>query len=99
MIKEQEQIYEQIKQEQLLKQQKLLKIKPVSANLERDVERFLSMDPYIKIKIGSEEFKTPACKRGGKSPKWNHDMLFKIVGDFKVIHFEIWSFNQLLGHS
>ena len=71
----------------------------MSANLERDVELFLSMDPYIIIKIGSQEFKTAACKSGGKTPKWNHELLFKLVGDIKVIHFEIWSFNNLFGHS
>ena len=49
----------------------LLKLRIKSAKLDRDVEWFAKMDPYVVIKIGGRDFKSHVCKRGGKAPLWD----------------------------
>jgi hypothetical protein len=38
------------------------------ALLERDVRFIGVMDPYIKLIMGKQEYKTPVAKEGGKAP-------------------------------
>jgi hypothetical protein len=38
------------------------------ALLERDVRFIGVMDPYVKLIMGKQEFKTPVIKEGGKHP-------------------------------
>lgn len=38
------------------------------ALLERDVRFIGVMDPYVKLIMGRQEFKTPVAKEGGKHP-------------------------------
>jgi hypothetical protein len=41
-------------------------IKPIRAKLTRDTDFLSKMDPYCKIIISSQTFKTDACKGGGR---------------------------------
>lgn len=47
------------------------------AKLTRDVEFFITMDPYVKLVCGSTTFKTKVANSGGKTPAWNDE--FELV--------------------
>ena len=55
----------------------------VEAKLTRDTEFFGKMDPYVKIKYRSDEFKTPVKDEAGFTPVWNFTCVIdvKYIGD------------------
>jgi Ca2+-dependent lipid-binding protein len=48
-----------------------LKLTVIEAKLTRDTEVFSKMDPFCKIQIREQMFKTKVLQGAGKVPKWN----------------------------
>ncbi|CAD8088612.1 unnamed protein product [Paramecium primaurelia] len=67
------------------------------ALLERDVRFIGVMDPYIKLIMGKQEFKTPVAKEGGKHPKWEGctHTFQKLLGEPDVIIGQVWCENTI----
>ena len=62
----------------------LLKLHVVEAHLTRDCKPLRKMDPYAKITHRDQDWKSKTDKRGGKTPKWEHqhmDIDVKYIGD------------------
>ena len=55
----------------------------IEARLERDVETFGKMDPYVVIKMREQIIKTKEHTDGGKTPQWNEtfELDVKYIGD------------------
>ena len=49
----------------------IILVKPIQAELTRDVEWLGKMDPYVNFKLGGESVKSSVCKSGGKTPYWD----------------------------
>lgn len=45
-------------------------VKPLRARLTRDTEVFGKMDPYVKLELGSQRYKTKTHNNAGKHPSW-----------------------------
>ena len=58
-----------------------LTIKPTCAKLTYDTEIFGQMDPYVKVRVGNQEYKTKTANDMGKNPTWNDTFTFKINGE------------------
>lgn len=50
-------------------------------DLKAGVGMFGKADPYCKLRIGSQEFKTLPNPQGGKSPVWNEEFTFEISSE------------------
>ena len=48
-----------------------LRLEIIEARLTRDTEAFGKMDPYVKIQMREQVFKTKTMQEAGKTPKWN----------------------------
>jgi len=44
----------------------------------KDTEIIAKMDPYAKLTLGREHFKTHHHQNGGRNPVWNHAMVFNV---------------------
>jgi len=66
-----------------------LVIKPVSAKLTYDTEFFGRMDPYAKITIGSNCFKTGVALDQGKNPNWQDSFTARVNGE-QTMMIELW---------
>lgn len=64
-------------------------IKPLSGQLTHDTDTWGKMDPYVKIKIGSTQYKTKVCNSGGKFPSWT-DVLTLRRSTEDLINIEVW---------
>lgn len=45
-------------------------VKPLRAELTRDVDTFSKMDPYVQLKLGDKTQRTKSNEGGGKQPSW-----------------------------
>jgi hypothetical protein len=54
-----------------------------------DVQTFGKQDPYVVVKTGIQEFKTPVCNDGGRNPKWEVTFSFNLAGGEDMIHFTV----------
>jgi Ca2+-dependent lipid-binding protein len=61
----------------------ILRLTIIEAKLTRDTEFFSKMDPFVKISMRDQNYKTKVLQGGGKLPKWNEtfDLDVKYVGD------------------
>ena len=41
------------------------------ARLSREVNTISAMDPYVKVNVRMQDFKTKTDSNGGKTPKWD----------------------------
>jgi len=48
----------------------LLHIMIIKAELTRDTDYFLDMDPYVEVTYKKEVQKTPVLHNAGKTPEW-----------------------------
>jgi C2 domain len=64
-------------------------IKPVSANLTYDTEFFGKMDPYAKITLGANCFKTSVALDQGKNPNWQDSFTARVKGEQSMM-IELW---------
>lgn len=64
-------------------------IKPICAKLTYDTELFGSMDPYCKVTIGSQTFKTHTANDQGKNPNWQDSLSFTLSGE-NSIQLSVW---------
>ena len=60
-----------------------LQLTIIEARVERDVEMFGKMDPYVVLKYRQQVLKTKEHTDGGKTPTWNEtfELDVKYVGD------------------
>lgn len=49
-----------------------LSLNLIEAMLQRDVNTFLDMDPYVAIEWKGQIFKNEKAFGGGKAPRWNN---------------------------
>lgn len=56
----------------------ILKIKVVEAAQLHDTNLLTHQNPFVSIKYLDEEKKTAVCVKGGKTPKWNESLEFKV---------------------
>lgn len=63
-----------------------LNINPIGAKLKRDTDFFSKMDPYLKVTVGGETFKTKVHKNGGKNPIWQNSFSFNLMGRADMVH-------------
>ena len=47
----------------------------------KDVQWIGRQDPYCKIKIGNQEFKSRTAKDGGKTPVWHETFRFNVINE------------------
>jgi hypothetical protein len=54
-------------------------------------EDLFKMDPYTKIELNKETFKTKTHKKGGTNPKWEQAFLFNVKGldEKAILHFQV----------
>ncbi len=50
--------------------------KPICAKLTIDTELFGKMDPYVKMSLGGQQFKTKTAHGMGKNPTWQDSFSF-----------------------
>jgi len=67
----------------------LLIIKPISAKLKRDTETFGKMDPFCRIKLGSQEQETKVHNNGGKFPAWTDTLAFQRTNE-SLMTIQVW---------
>jgi hypothetical protein len=50
------------------------------------------MDPYCKVELCKQQYKTKVHKKGGSQAKWEQSFTFTLlnVADKEVIHFQVW---------
>jgi len=58
-----------------------LVVKPLCAKLTYDTEVFGKMDPYCKVRVGTQEFRTHTHNDAGKNPSWSDSLTFRIAGE------------------
>jgi Ca2+-dependent lipid-binding protein len=53
----------------------------------KDTNVFARQDPYCKVCVGTQEFKTRTATDGGTSPVWNETFKFNIINenDFTIL--------------
>ena len=51
--------------------QPTMKFMILQANLEKDTNMFLTMNPYYKIEYGAQKITVPKCYDGGMNPQWS----------------------------
>ena len=74
----------------------------IEAKLDRDVELFGKMDPYVVIKYRNATIKTKEHTDGGKTPKWNetHQLDVKYIGDditLDIVDSELVGSDEVIG--
>ncbi len=42
---------------------------------------FGKQDPYAKLRVGNQTYRSKTHKNGGKSPVWNESFRFNIIND------------------
>jgi Ca2+-dependent lipid-binding protein len=55
-----------------------LNFKPISAKFKRDTDFFSKMDPYCKVKLGNQEWKSKPHEGGGKTPNFNESTTLRV---------------------
>jgi Ca2+-dependent lipid-binding protein len=69
-------------------------IKPIEAEMTRDVSSIGKMDPYCKITVGSCMRTTIPHIDGSKMPKWKESLHYKL-DDEEAIKVEVWDRNSV----
>ena len=67
----------------------VLKIRPIEAFIAKDEDAIGKMDPYVKIKVGTQAFQTIPAKGMGKNPVWNEEFIFNVKGD-KTVRIDVY---------
>ena len=67
-----------------------LRLTVIEAKLKRDTDFWTKMDPYCKLKIREDTYKTKVLNNAGKLPKWNEtfEIPVKYIGDDMLV--EVW---------
>ena len=65
-------------------------ITPFSATLTRDTDFFDRMDPYVVLKLGTSNWKSPICHGGGKNPSWTGAMISFRKTNEDLLTIELW---------
>ncbi len=67
----------------------------LEAKILEDHETFGEMDPFVKVKVGKQEFKTKVAEDAGKNPKWQNE-IFKIPYNEleKEAFLELWEYDS-----
>lgn len=61
--------------------QGILFISPKTAKLTRNTDFFTKMDPYVIITCGDQVKQTKTHKSGGKKPRWDDTLKFRVRGE------------------
>lgn len=70
-----------------------LVVKPICGKLIHDTETFGKMDPYCKVIVGNQSYKTKVADGAGKFPNWQDELCFALAGEEKI-GIEIWDFDN-----
>jgi len=54
--------------------------KPIEANITHNTELIGKMDPYCLFHVGTQKIKSQVCKKGGKHPQWDGQVIVPITG-------------------
>lgn len=65
-------------------------IRCINAKLTHDTETFGRMDPYVKVTINGVTHKTQTHNSGGKNPRWEETLKFKLQGTEDEVHISVW---------
>ena len=65
----------------------VLKVTVIEARLDRDIDYWGTMDPYVRFQHRMEYKRTKSHTDGGKNPKWGETIEFdiKYIGDDMMI--------------
>lgn len=66
-----------------------LKLIIKEAKLNRDVNTFSTMDPFVQMKLKGEIYKTETCKDGGKEPKWHEEFDLTSADPSEIIEIKV----------
>lgn len=69
--------------------EKIITIRPITAQLTRNTDMFKNMDPYVKFKLGNNKAKSSVDKRAGKTPSWKDEILIKYMNE-DTLKIEVW---------
>lgn len=71
-----------------LRKDQQVTVSVVSARSLYDTNVFSKMDPYVKVTMGGQIYKTRTAKNQGKTPTWNQTFTFDYVGE-STIRFQV----------
>ena len=71
-----------------------LVVKPSAGRLTRDTEAVGTMDPYVKVTVGTRQERSKVHPDGGKFPQWSDAFTFSIVNE-DIIKIECWNRNHV----
>jgi Ca2+-dependent lipid-binding protein len=66
-----------------------LKLIIKEAKLNRDVNTFSTMDPYVVMKLKGEIYKSEVCKDGGKNPSWNEEFDLTCTDPSEIVEVKV----------
>jgi hypothetical protein len=65
-------------------------VKPVRAELYRDMDPFGKMDPYCIVNCGTQQQRSATAKNGGKSPVFYETFIFNLSNNEQLIQFNLY---------
>ena len=71
-----------------------LVVKPAAGRLTRDTEAVGTMDPYVKVTVGTRQERSKVHADGGKFPQWSDSFTFSIVNE-DLVKIECWNRNHV----
>lgn len=74
----------------------IIKIRPKRGTLQKDVQYLGKQDPYVKINIGQQQFKSSVSEDGGCLPEWKDEIEITRTNEDDLIVLSIWNKNILL---
>lgn len=73
----------------MVETQHKLKLIVKEAKLNRDVNTFSTMDPYVILKLKGVVYKSETSKDGGKTPKWNEEFELSCNDPSEIIEVKV----------
>ena len=68
----------------------MIVVKPISAKLTRNTEKFGKMDPYVKLRLGEKVERGPVAKKQHLNPKWDHQFVMRYNNE-QTLLIEVWN--------
>lgn len=74
---------------------RLIKVKPLSANLKRNTAMFGTMNPYCVVVMSGLKKSTSVHKGGSQTPIWSFELAFRCLSQSEIT-FEVWDKKTLI---